>query len=121
MALGSVTVDNSACKLFDEPPQGEASISAVTAGKLGGVSVDRLAKLFSISHEDAARMLLVTTQLNSQAADSSLSQNFGMNYRMLCYKQIKSTFFTDTMYVTDLCFRQGISCCLSNEGYKELR
>ena len=124
MALGSVTVDNSACELFDEPPQGESSISAVTAGKPGGVSADHLAKLFLISHDDAARTLSVTTQLNCQAADSSLSRNFGTNDRMLRYKRIKSTFFTDTMYVTAKAkstrFGQGISCCLSDEGYKEL-
>ena len=100
MALGSVTVDNSACELFDGPPHGEASISAVTAGKPNGVSANHLAKLFSISHDDAARTLSVTTQLNRQAADSSLSRNFGTNDRMLRYKRIKSTFFTDTMYVT---------------------
>ena len=100
MALGSVTVDNLACKLFDEPPHGEASISAITAGKPNGVSADRLAKLFSISHDDAAWTLSVMTQLNRQAADSSLSRNFGTNDRMLHYKRIKSTFFTDTMYVT---------------------
>ena len=99
MALGSVTINNSACELFDAP-DGDSLISAVTAGKPGGVSAERLAKLFSIPFDDAVRTLAVTTQLNRQTADSSLSRNFGTNDRMVRYKQLDSTFFTDTMYVT---------------------
>ncbi len=99
MALGSVTVNNSACELFDAP-DGDSLISAVTAGKPGGVSAERLAKLFSIPFDDAVRTLAVTTQLNRQTADSSLSRNFGTNDRMVRYTQLDSTFFTDTMYVT---------------------
>ena len=99
MALGSVTVGNSACEIFDAP-DGDSFISAVTAGKPGGVSAERLAKLFSIPFDDAVRTLAVTTQLNRQTADSSLSRNFGTNDRMVRYRQLDSTFFTDTMYVT---------------------
>ena len=102
MAMGSTTYDNSACELFEDVPvvAVDVSISAVTAGKPGGVSAERLAKLFSISHDDATRTLSVTTQLNRQSADSNLSRNFGTNDRMLRYRRIKSTFFTDTLYAT---------------------
>jgi hypothetical protein len=72
----------------------------VTAGKPGGVGAERLAKLFSIPFNDAVRTLAVTTQLNRRTADSSLSRNFGTNDRMVRYRQLDSTFFTDTMYVT---------------------
>jgi hypothetical protein len=78
MALGSMMVGNLACELFDAP-DGDSFISAVTAGKPGGVSAERLAKLFSILFDDAVRTLAVTTQLNRQTADSSLSWNFGTN------------------------------------------
>ncbi len=99
MALGSVTVGNLGCELFDAP-DGDSFISAVTAGKPGGVSAERLAKLFSIPFDDAARTLAVTTQLNRQTANSSLSRNFETKDQMVRYKQLNSTFFTDTMYVT---------------------
>ncbi len=78
MALGSVTVGNLACELFDAP-DGDSLISAVTAEKPGGVSAERLAKLFSIPFDDAVRTLFVTTQLNRQTAYSSVSLNFGTN------------------------------------------
>ena len=42
----------------------------------------------------------VTTQLNRQSANSTLSRNFGTNDRMLRYKRIKSHFYTDTLLVT---------------------
>ncbi len=99
MTLGSVTVGNLACELFDAPDS-DSFISAVTAGKPGAVSAERLAKLFSILFDDAVRTLAVTTQLNRQTADSSLLRNFGTMDRMVRYRQLNSTFFTDTMYVT---------------------
>ncbi len=51
----------------------------MTVGKPGGVSAERLAKLFSIPFDDAVCILVVTTQLNRQTANSSVSQNFGTN------------------------------------------
>jgi hypothetical protein len=57
MALGSMTVNDNACDLFEAvlttSNASPASVSAVTAGKPGGVSAECLAKLFNISHDDA--------------------------------------------------------------------
>ena len=101
MALGSVTSNTSECELFvEQPPDVAASVSGITAGKSGGVSAERLATVLSIGHDDAARTLSVTTQLNRQSADSSLSRNFGTTDRRQRYKRLNSTVFTDTVYVT---------------------
>ena len=118
MALGSMNASTNGCELFEEthgkpfPDDGHTSpasgnkrsrdtmVSAITAGKPGGVSAEHLSKLFTISHDDAQRTLAVTTQLNRQSVDSSLSRNFGTPDRMLRYKRLKSTFFTDTLYAT---------------------
>ena len=104
MAMGSMTLDDSGCELFEPVvnPTGDvsASVSAVMAGKPGGVSAERLSKLFSISHDDAERTLKVTTQLNRQSADSTLSRNFETNDREIRYRRIDSIFFTDAFFVT---------------------
>ena len=42
----------------------------------------------------------MTTQLNKQDANSSLSRNVGTNNRMLRYQRIKLLFYIDTFYVT---------------------
>lgn len=76
-------------------------VSGMTAGKPGGGSAERLANVLAISHDDAARTLSVTTQLNRQNADSSLSQNFGTTDRRQRYKRLSCTVFTDTVYVTN--------------------
>ena len=41
-----------------------------------------------------------TSQRNCQDTNSSLTRNFGMNDRMLRYRQINSILFTDTLFVT---------------------
>jgi hypothetical protein len=76
MAMGSMTIGDSGCEIFEavtNPHAESTSVSMVTAGKPGGVSAEHLEKLFSIPHDDAQWTLLVTTQLNCQSADSTLS------------------------------------------------
>jgi hypothetical protein len=105
MAMGSVSIDNSACDLFEANLSSMlatafASIAAVLAGKTKGISTEHLSKVWSIPHEDAARTLQVTTQCLRHDADSSLSCNFGTNDRAVRYKKLKSYFFSDTLFVT---------------------
>ncbi len=78
MAMGSVSIDDSACDLLKANlscmlATAFATIAAVSAGKLKGISTDHLSKVWSIPHEDAARILQVTTQRLHHDADSSLS------------------------------------------------
>ena len=87
--MGSVTTNDVDCELFESIgsalADADATISTVLARKSGGVSAEYLSKIFRTSHEDAARTIDVTSQLNRQDAHSSLAQNFGMNDRMLRY------------------------------------
>lgn len=50
-----------------------------------GVSKEDLARVWRISEEEARRTLEVTTQLNRQSADGSLSRRVSTNDRMLRY------------------------------------
>jgi hypothetical protein len=104
MAMGSVSIDNSECKIFEKFEtnlcKAFASLAAVTAGRSGGVSAEHLSKIFCIPHDDAARTLSVTSQLIRHTADSSLSRNVMTDDRALCYQKIKSYFFTDTLFAT---------------------
>ena len=65
-----------------------------------GVTKEMLASVWRISEDEARRTLEVTTQLNRQSPDSSLSRRAGTNDRMLRYKRLNSMFFTDTFFVT---------------------
>ncbi len=104
MAMGSVSINDDACKIFVKFEtticHACASLAAVTAGQSGGVSAEHLSKIFCIPHDDAARTLLVTTQLVRHNTDSSLSQNVTTDDRALHYRKVKSYFFTDTLFVT---------------------
>jgi hypothetical protein len=105
MALGSVSIDDSACDLFEANfssmlATAFATIAAVLAGKSKAISAEHLSKVWSIPHEDAVRTLQVTTQRLRHDADSSLSRNFGTNDRAVRYKKLKSYFFSDTLFVT---------------------
>ena len=66
MAMGSVSIDNTSCDLFEANLSSMlttafATIAAVLAKKLKGISTENLSKVWSIPHEDAARTLQVTT------------------------------------------------------------
>jgi hypothetical protein len=65
MAMGSVSIDKSTCKIFEGLEstfhEAFASLAAVTAGCSGGVTAEYLSKIFCIPHNDAARTLSVTS------------------------------------------------------------
>jgi hypothetical protein len=105
MAMGSVSIDDSVCELFEANLSNMlatafATIVAVLAGKTKGISAEHLSKVWSILHDNAARTLKVTTQHLRYNADLSLSRNFGTNDRAVWYKKLKSCFFSDTLFVT---------------------
>ena len=99
MAAGStaaqITDDNEDDGLFIN--LGAASSNARLSG---GVTKENLAKVWRINEEEARRTLEVTSQLNKQDADSTLSRAFGTNDRMLRYRRLNSVFFMDTFFVT---------------------
>jgi hypothetical protein len=104
MAMGSVSIDKSTCKIFDGLEstlcEAFASLAAVTASHSGRVSSEHLSKIFCIPHDDAARTLSVTSQLIQHNANSSLSRNVTTDDCALRYRKIKSYFFTDTLFTT---------------------
>ena len=93
------------CELFEAIcsalAEADTTISAVRAGRTSGISAEHLPNIFWISHDEAARTIDVTSQLNCQNSNSSLAQNVGMNDRMLRFRCLTSLFYnTDTLYVT---------------------
>ncbi len=105
MAFGATMIDKSACDIFeaqlrDAIEEGLSTLSAVRAGQTWGVSAEHLAKIWRISHDDAARTLEVTTQLLHTNDGSSLSCNAGTDGRAVGYKKLWSTFFSDTLFAT---------------------
>ena len=59
-----------------------------------------LSKIWHIKHEEATKILDQSTQLCRHGANNSLSRQYSTNDRMIRYKRIESTFFTDTFFVT---------------------
>jgi hypothetical protein len=86
MAMGSMTVDDHSCKIFESTTtallaMAFTTIGAVSTGKSKGVNAEHLAKVWSIPHDDAVRTLMVTTQSLRHNPDSSLSRNVGTNHQ----------------------------------------
>ena len=67
-------------------------IAGVDASRPGSTDAQHLAKVWCISYEDAKRMLDVTLQHSVRKQDPMLSQNYGMNDRILQYKHIREYF-----------------------------
>merc|ERR1711983_656420 len=85
-----------------------------------GVTAEHLSKVWRISHEDAARTLEVTSQLNKRSIDASLSRRFSTNDRMLRYKRIESLFYTDTFFSSKVVSKRGFSMMqlfVSDKGF----
>jgi hypothetical protein len=91
MAMGSMTVDDAACGVFEA--RVFSSLSAIAAGRSKGVTAEHLVKIWRIPYDDAARTLEVTTQRIRQDPDSSLSRNAQTNDRAVRYRRISSKFF----------------------------
>ena len=114
MEAGSISLcgDDFVDELF------EASAAHVDTPK--GVTAEQLSKVWRISHEDAKKTLDVTSQLNKQDADASLSRRFGTNDRMLRYKRIDAFFYTDTFYAKKVVSKRGYSMMqlfVSDKGF----
>jgi hypothetical protein len=104
MVFGGVSKDDNACEIFEARVLEKlatvfATIQAVSAGRLKGVSAEHLSKVWCITHDDAACTLGVTTQSLCQNPDSSLSRNVGTNDQAVRYRKIKSFFFVDIVFV----------------------
>ena len=104
MALGSTTIDDSACEVFESRTYNEllsmADVSAISAGRSQGVTPEHIAKIWRIPFDDAVKTLEATTQLIKKNPESSLSRNADTNDRAVRYRRLDSTFFTDTMFAT---------------------
>jgi hypothetical protein len=116
MALGSATVDDFACEVFESRAYYEllalADVSAIAAGRSRGVTPEHISKIWRIPFDDAVKTLGATTQFIKQSADSSLSRNAGTNDRAVRYTRLNSTFFTDTMFATKPAKSlRGNTCC----------
>ncbi len=105
MAFGATTINKSACDIFeaqlrDALEEGFSTLSAVRAGQTWGVSTEHLAKIWRVSHDNAARTLEVMTQLLHTNDGSSLSRNGGTDDCAVRYKKLWSTFFSDALFAT---------------------
>ena len=97
MSIGSVTMNNEKCELFEaDVSESWKSVRVTTAGHPRGVTAEMLSKIWSIDIKISERKLQVTTQLNQNVENNYLARNLGINDRMLRYRRIKSHFFTDT-------------------------
>lgn len=85
MALGSTTVDDAVCTVFESRAYGEllalADVSAIATGWSQGVTPEHISKIRRIPFDDAVTTLEETTQLIKQSPDSSLSRNANTNDR----------------------------------------
>ena len=100
-----------------------AHISAAEANKPKGVSPIMLSKLWCISDKPAEGANDQNIQLCQNNADNALSRQFTTNDRMLRYKRIQSTFYSDTMFaLTHKSVRQ-FKCCQvfgSDKGFVDV-
>ncbi len=67
MAAGSVSIDDSACDIFEANLSAQlytvfATIVAVSARRSNGVNAEHLAKVWCIPHDEAAQTLKVMNQ-----------------------------------------------------------
>jgi hypothetical protein len=88
MALGSMSIDDTACDIFMENVSAMfttafATFAAVSMGRSKGVNTEHLAKVWCIPHDDAAWTIQVTSQLLRHNPGLSLSCNVGMNDRVV--------------------------------------
>jgi hypothetical protein len=132
MALGSTTVNDAACSVFEGQDYGKLlaltdlprvmyhvaggaanfrDVSAI-AGWSQGITPEHISKIWRIPFDDADKTLEATTQLIKQSPDSNLSRNADTNDRAVRYPRLNSTFFTDTMFATKLAKSlRGNTCC----------
>ena len=141
-SVGSTNVSDNPCSLFDGPHVTTMSnleeslsdiispsqinevmsrISAASADKPQGVKPSVLSKLWCITEKLAEGAVDQNTQFSRLSSDNTLSRQLSSNDRMLRYRRIESTFFTDTMFATPAAKspRQN-TCCqvfVSDKGF----
>ena len=89
-------------------------VSASHAENPSGVTPEMLTKVWRIDNATAKRTVKVNTQLSRQDDNTSLSQNFGINDRILRYRRISSFFYTYCLFLTNK------ACCCkasSSQGF----
>ena len=79
-------------------------------------------KIFGGSTKRQQKLTInTTTKLNRQDVNSKLSWNFGTNDRTICYRKIKSLFFTNTFFENNKAENsRGYTCMqvfISDVGY----
>ena len=141
-SIGSCNISSSPCQIFEDNNKSTleevksqleprldpstvskvmATVSAAAASKPEGISSSLLSKLWMIDESLAEGVLERNTQLKRQCQDNTLSRNFSTNDRMLRYKRIQSTFFTDTLHATPKAkSTRGNTCCqlfVSDKGF----
>ena len=115
-SIGSTIADDRECSVFTKPmitsmdeleqsfsslldeDQLSAVISTVNANQSKYVTLDMLSKLWLIKEDLAKGAIDQNKQLCRHGSDNIMSRQFSTNDRMLRYRQITSTFFTDTMF-----------------------
>ena len=98
----------------------QAQIAAAEASKPTGISPQVLSKLWCISEKLAEGAVDQNTQLCRHNADNVLSRQYTTNDRMLRYKRIQSTFYTDTMFANEHKSVRQYTCCqlfVSDKGF----
>ena len=73
------------------------------------ITAEHLKKVWRISDEAAQQTIEVTTQLNKQGVNASLSRCFGTDDQMLRYKRILYLFYTDTFFRSKVISNRGFS------------
>ncbi len=85
MALGSTTVDDAVCTVFESRAYSEllalADVSAIATGWSQGVTPEHISKIRHIPFDNAVTTLEGMTQLIKQSPDSLLSRNTNTNDR----------------------------------------
>ena len=84
MALGSTSIDNGACEIFEADLTVKlalafSTLAAVTAGRAQGVTPEHLSKVWSIPFVDATKTLQMTTQCLRCDSNLSLPRSAGTN------------------------------------------
>ena len=116
MESGNITLEG----FDDDVDDSIFELSAAHADTPKGVTAKHLRKVWRISDEAAQQTPEVTSQLNKQDVNASLSCRFGANNRMLRYKRISSLFYTDTFFSSKVISKRGFSMMqlfVSDKGF----
>ena len=116
MESGNITLEG-----FDNDEDDSIfELSAAHAGTPKGVTDEHLRKVWMVSDEAVQQTLEVTTQLNKQDVNASLSCRFGTNDRILRYKRILSLFCTYTFFSSKVISKRSFSMMqlfVSDKGF----